>query len=209
MESSIDSEKTYTVPADRQALERTMASLRAHNIGAELVADREEALTRLQSLIPEGAEVMVGTSTTLQQIGFNQWLESTTSVRNLRAVIRAENEAAARADLRRRAATADVMVGSVHGISETGEVVVLSASGAQLGPYLAARKVLWVAGTHKIVPTLDEAVRRAKEHSLPLEDARMKSVGAPGTRLGKMLVFHYEQQAGRITLILVPEVLGF
>jgi hypothetical protein len=41
------------------------------------------------------------------------------------------------------------------------------------------------------------------------EDARMKSVGAEGTRIGKTMIFHNEVQVGRIVLILVPEVLGF
>jgi L-lactate utilization protein LutC len=199
----------YAQLANPEAVARTVTALREHNIETEVVADRHEALARLQALIPEGSDVMVGTSTTLDQIGFTEWLRGEPGVRDLRARVRGENDAAARAELRRRAATADVMAGSVHAISETGEVVVLSRTGSQMGPYLAARRVLWVAGTQKIVPTLEEAMRRATEYVTPLEDARMKAIGAPGTRIGKMLIFHSEVQAGRITLILVPEVLGF
>ena len=199
----------YTQLASDDAVARTVTSLRDHNIEAEAVADRQEALARVQALTPEGAEVMVGTSTTLEQIGFMAWLAAAMGVIDLRARIRAENDAAAGAELRRRATTADVMVGSVHAISETGEAVVLSRTGSQMGPYLAARKVLWVAGTQKVVPTLNDAINRARDYATPLEDARMKSVGAQGTRIGKTLIFHNEVQAGRITLILVPEVLGF
>jgi L-lactate utilization protein LutC len=199
----------YDQLASTEAVARAVSSLKEHNIEAEVVADAQEASARVQTLIPEGAEVMVGTSTTLEQIGFMAWLASAPGVVDLRVRIRSEDDAAARAELRRRATTADVMVGSVHAISETGEVVILSRTGSQMSPYLAARKVLWVAGTQKIVPTLEDAINRARDYATPLEDARMKSVGAQGTSIGKTLIFHNEVQAGRITLILVPEVLGF
>jgi L-lactate utilization protein LutC len=199
----------YDQLASLETIERTLASLKEHNIEAELVENQVQALARLQALIPQGSEVMVGTSTTLEQIGFMSWLGSASQIVDLRVRIRSENDAAARAELRRRATTADVMVGSVQAISETGEVVILSRTGSQLGPYLAARKVLWVAGTQKIVPTLEDALNRATDYATPLEDARMKSVGAQGTRIGKSLIIHNEVQLGRITLILVPEVIGF
>ena len=66
-------------------------------------------------------------------------------------------------EMRALGARPDVIVGSVHAITEQGEVVVASASGSQLGPYASgAGKVIWVVGSQKIVPSLDEAMRRIR-----------------------------------------------
>ena len=103
-------------------------------------------------------------------------------------------------------------MGSVHAIAETGEMVDASASGSQL-PHLAftSQHLVLVAGTQKIVPTLDDAMRRVREYVVPLEDARMKSVGFPGTVLAKILLMLREtSMMGRtIQIILVNEKLGF
>jgi hypothetical protein len=68
--------------------------------------------------------------------------------------------------------------------------------------------VIWVAGINKLVPDLESGLRRLREIALPREDLRMKSLGAPGSSIGKLVVYEREQP-GRITLILVGESLGF
>lgn len=84
-----------------------------------------------------------------------------------------------------------------------------SATGSQLGAYAyGAEHVIWVVGTQKITPTLEDAIRRVEEYSLPLEDQRMKSLGAAGSHIGKMLIFH-DDRPGRTTMILLREKLGF
>jgi hypothetical protein len=70
----------------------------------------------------------------------------------------------------------------------------------------------WVVGTHKITSNLDEALRRLREHCVPLEDKRMKSLGAPGTVLSKILIYEKEshpQTIFNVRVILVNEPLGF
>ncbi len=70
---------------------------------------------------------------------------------------------------------------------------------------------MWVVGTQKIVPSLEEALRRVREHALPLESARMKTQGFPGSIIGKILILEREvPQLGRnLTMILVNQKLGF
>ncbi len=63
-------------------------------------------------------------------------------------------------------------------------------------------------GHQKLVRNLDEGLRRLREYSLPREFARMQDAGYPGTMLAKTLIIHHEPSA-RITVILVPETLGF
>jgi hypothetical protein len=103
------------------------------------------------------------------------------------------------------------MIGSVHAVVETGEVLVVNASGSSIPAYsFSSDNVIWIAGTQKIVPTVEEGFKRLREYCFPLEDKRMKSIGYPGSALGKFLLFEREILPNRkITLIFVNEKLGF
>ena len=68
--------------------------------------------------------------------------------------------------------------------------------------------VILVVGHQKLVSDLDEGLRRVREYSLPREYLRMQGAGFPGSLLAKTLIIHHEPSA-RITVILVPETLGF
>jgi len=52
------------------------------------------------------------------------------------------------------------------------------------------------------------AIKRLHEYVFPLEDARMKATGAPGSFINKVL-FTYGEMFGRLTVIFVKEKLGF
>jgi L-lactate utilization protein LutC len=204
---------SYTeAPADA-VIERTVQALRERaNIQAVVVDNRAQALEALLSRLPEGAEVAMGASRTLEEIGFLAYLsQNPTRYRNLRTLATSEPDAEKRAEIRRRTPIADYYLGSVHAVAETGEAVIASLSGSQLAGYVyAARNVIWVIGAQKIAPDLQAALRRVREHSLPLEDARMKQAGsAQGSRIGKLLIVENEARAGRISAILVREPLGF
>ena len=84
-----------------------------------------------------------------------------------------------------------------------------SGSGSQLGAYAyAAGHVILVIGHQKLVPDLGEGLRRVREYSLPREHSRMQSLGRAGSMLTKTLIIHSDPTS-RITVILVPETLGF
>ncbi len=59
--------------------------------------------------------------------------------------------------------------------------------------------------------SLEEALRRIREHALPLETARMKSLGYPGSMIGKLLILERELTILErdLTMVLVNEKLGF
>jgi len=106
-------------------------------------------------------------------------------------------------------AAPDYILGSAHAVTDSGEIVVGSGSGSQLGAYAyAADHVILVIGHQKLVRDLDEGLRRLREYSLPREFARMQAAGFPGSVLAKTLVLHHER-GDRTMVILVPETLGF
>jgi hypothetical protein len=112
-------------------------------------------------------------------------------------------------EIRRLMATPDWMLGSVQALTEDGTLVAVSYSGSQLAPYAAsARHVIFVVGSQKIVPDLDTAMKRVREHAFPYENERlMGELGVP-TKIAKTLLIHLEARPGRTTVFLVREPVG-
>jgi L-lactate utilization protein LutC len=205
---------TNTALPGSEQLQRTIAAVKARGIQVELVDTKAAALARLQVLIPAEAVVMTGGSVTLSQIGLDALLISGKHPwRNFKADLLAEKDPVKQSALRLQGTQAEYFLGSVNAISETGELVFASATGSQLPAYaFTSRNVIWVAGVQKIVPTVDEALRRVREYVLPLEDQRQRNAGNKnGTFIGRILILEREPAYLRrnLTLILVNEVLGF
>jgi hypothetical protein len=204
----------FTQPADDALLETVKAALAPRGVTAEIVATRADALARLKSLIPAGSSLSTGASLTLKEIGFEDLLKSGNHAwRNLKGEYMAETDMAKQAQLRRESVLADYFLGSAHAVTHAGQAVFASASGSQLAPYAyAAKNVVWVVGAQKIVPTLDDAMKRIHEHIIPHEEERMRALtgGKMGTSLNKLLIFEKEAVfLGRtITMILIKEPTG-
>ena len=204
----------YAALPTPERIHRTLEAIRGHGIHAELVETKEEALAKIQQIIPPEAVVMTAGSVTLQQIGFEAILISGQHPwRNFKADLLAEKDPAKQSAMRRQGTLAEFFLGSVNAIAETGELVFASGTGSQIPAYsYSSRNVIWVSGTQKITPTLDEALRRVREYVLPLEDERQKKFGnKTGSYIGRILIFEYEPAFLRrnLTLILVNEALGF
>ncbi len=191
-------------------IDNTVENIMKRGMNVILVDNKEEALKKIKELIPKDSEVMTGSSTTLNEIGFTNYLNSTDDWKNMSKEIMKEEEKEKRSDLRRKSVTAEYFLGSVNAISEEGELVTCDASGSRVGAYLfAAKNLILVAGTNKIVRNLEEAIKRVREHVFPLEDERaMKAYGFhSGTN--KWAIIENEIIPNRINLILVKEKLGF
>jgi hypothetical protein len=195
-------------------IHRTLEAVQARGIEAELVETKEAALERVQSLIPAGAVVMTGGSMTLREIGLeNLLITGKHPWRNFKADLLAEKDPAKQSALRMQGTLAEYFLGSVNALAETGEMVFASATGSQLPAYAySSRNVMWVVGAQKIVPTLEDALRRVREYVLPLESERQKSVGnKAGSFIGRILILEREPAYLRrnLRLILVDQILGF
>ena len=204
--------KKYEALASKESVNKAKKELEKRGIKVEFVNAKEDALKRLKELIPKNSEVMIGGSTTLEQIGFVNLLKSKNHQWvNLKDKILAEKDKNKQNELRRLSIASQYFIGSVHAVSQTGEVLVASASGSQIPSYaFSSDNVIWVVGTHKITKNLKDAFDRVRNYALPLEDKRMKSIGYSGSTIGKLLIFEREIMPNRkITLIFVNEKLGF
>jgi L-lactate utilization protein LutC len=204
----------FSTLATPEQIRKTMDALLANGITAELVDTKEQALARLQSLIPAGSSVMTGASLTLKEIGFeDQLISNKHPWRNLKTEIAAEKDPVKQTLLRRQGVLADYFLGSVHAVAQTGELVIASLTGSQLGPYaFTSANVIWVVGAQKITPSFNEAIRRVREYVLPHEDKRMResSGGRMGSAIGKLLVIHQEVPFlnRKLTLLFVNQSVG-
>ena len=98
----------------------------------------------------------------------------------------------------------------MQAIAETGEIVVASGSGSQIGAYsYGAKRLILVAGTQKICPSLAEAEARTRGYTLERHDQWLEDQGRGPAPIGKYLVMEHEPMEGRITLLLIPETLGW
>ena len=203
---------TYDVLPAGDIISKTMAALKERNISAQLVGNRSEALLAVENLLPAQAEIMTGGSQTLEQIGFVNLLQTGQHPwQSFKDKIFAEKDPAKQGELRQQSCLAEYFLGSVHAVTEKGEIIVASYSGSQLPSYVfTSNNVIWVVGAQKIVPDLESGLKRVWDYVLPLEDQRMKKTGAPGSAIGKLLIFERETLPFRkIHLIFVNEVLGF
>ncbi len=196
---------------ERERLQRTFKALEARGFHPTYAPDRKTALAAVLDLIPKGASVAHGSSTTLQEIGLVDVLKRPDSgYRYVNPEWTKETDPAKRMRLRARLSIeADVYMGSVQAVCETGETVAADGAGSRQAFYVyGPPKVIWVAGTNKLVRTLDDGIRRVREVALPLEDERMKKAGARGSAIGKLVIYEREWP-GRITIVVVGDKLGF
>jgi hypothetical protein len=196
-------------PADRARLERTAAALAGRGFLAQVADSAKEARRLVLEAIPPGAEVHVALSETMRELGITDEIDSSGRYESVRARLNALDRVTQAKQMRQTGAAPDYILGSVHAVTDDGELIVGSGSGSQLGAYAyAAGHVILVAGHQKLVRDIAEGLRRVREYSLPREFARMQSVGHAGSMLTKTLIIQHEPSS-RITVILVPETLGF
>ena len=200
---------TFAEPVSAERLERTAAALTAHGFTVEILDDAAAARARIQALVPAGANVFTGASETLRLSGIEEDLngERYDAVRP-RAV--AMDRATQADEIRRLIASPDVAVASVAAVTETGSLVIASASGSQLPGFAGgAARAIWVIGAQKVVPDLDTALRRIEEHALPLESVRAQQVYGQPSAVNRLLILNAEYQPGRGTVLLLREAIGY
>ena len=189
--------REFSAPAEEDRVARTAAALEANGITVLRAPNSAEAKRMVLDLIPTGSQVHQGASASLEAAGITGEIEKSGHYRPLRPRLHSMDRATQADEIRRLSASPDVMLGSVHAITETGSLVVASASGSQLGPYASgAGKVIFVVGTQKIVPGLEDALRRIDKYAFPLEDARAQTAYGVHSGVNKVLIINREWVPG-------------
>lgn len=202
--------KELTTIATEEQIERTVEALEANGIQALVAENREEARRLFFELIPEGSEVFLGSSVTLETLGIKDEIDSSGKYDALRPKMFAMDRATQGREIRKLGGAPDFAAGSVHAVTEDGQVLIASNSGSQLGPYASgAGKIVWVVGAQKLVRDLNEGLNRIYDYIVPLEEQHMQDLYNISTNVSKILIVNKEIRPNRITMIIVKEELGF
>jgi len=207
-DASID----FGARASDETIERTAEALRAKGYTVHVVENGDEARKVILDLLPEGAEVGQGASTTLEQIGVTHELEESGRYDAVRKRTRAMDRTTPEGlrAMRKLGVGPDWFVISAHAVTLDGTIVDVSNTGSQLAPLaFGAGEVIFAIGSQKLVPDLETAMRRIEEHTLPLENERMQGLHGVDSEIKKILIIHKEFRRGRFTVVLIKEPVGF
>jgi hypothetical protein len=218
------SPETPAIPADQipnpefgvlaadATIARTVDALRDKGYAVHVAETGAAAKDLIVGLIPAGAEVSQGASTTLEQIGVTEALEEFGRFDNVRLRTRSMDRTTPEGirAMRKLGVGPDWYVNSAHAVTEDGRIVVASNTGSQLAPLaFGAGEVIFAIGTQKIVPDLATAMRRLEEHTLPLEHGRMQGLYGINSEIKKILIINKEFRPSRFTIVLIKEHVGF
>ena len=196
--------------ASKETVNKTIKSLKENGIEAKLVETSEDAKKEILFLIPEGAEVMTMTSVTLDTIDIPKELNGSGKYDSVKNKLNSMDRATQGLEMQKLGAAPEYAVGSIHAVTEDGHVLIASNSGSQIPAYVyGSTHVIWVVGAQKIVKNIDEGIKRIYEYCLPLENERAQKAYGVHSGVSKLLIINKEKVPGRITMIIVNEVLGF
>ena len=200
----------FTELASDERIAAAAAALERKGIEPLLAATGAEARGMVGSLLVEGAEVYNNTSRTLEAIGVADDIERSGRYRPLRLRMYQMDREMQRREMRILAASPDYVLGSVHALTESGSLLIASASGSQLGPLVSgAGQVILVIGAQKIVGDVATGMRRIYEYCYPLEDARARQAYGMPSGVNNILIINKVVAPGRVTAIIVKQRLGF
>ncbi len=202
----------FATLASQETVNSTIAALTKNGIQAELVPDKGSAFKRVFELIPQGSEVMNMSSVSLDSLGIPQEINESGKFNSVKNELKKLDRATDSLKMQKIGAAPEYAIGSVHAVTQNGQVIIASNTGSQLPSYAyASAHVIWIVGTQKIVPDLETGLKRIYEFILPKESDRLNKQYNmdKGSYVSKLLIINREIVPDRIHLVFVPEALGF
>src|SRR6476646_6902125 len=120
--------------ASDETIERTAEALRAKGYAVHVVENGDQAREVVLSLLPEGAEVGQGASTTLEVVGITHEIEESGRYDAVRKHTRSMDRSTPEGlrAMRKLGVAPDWYVHSAHALTTDGTIVVASNTGSQL-----------------------------------------------------------------------------
>ena len=207
--------------ANERRIRDLMKVLEENKFNAVYAENVDEARRIVMDMIPEGSTIAVGGSVTLNETGILAEIQKP----EYKFIDRYHtNSFEEMLDKYREGYYADVMVSSTNAITMTGELVNIDCTGNRTSQIVfGPKKVIIVAGVNKIVDTLEEGMKRAKKIA-PMNARRIthKTICATDDNIKctnchdharvcnvTSIVTGCHYFPGRITVVLVPEILGY
>jgi hypothetical protein len=194
----------------RNSIDRTIAALEKKDISVVFAETGADARAAVLSIIPEDAKIMNMTSMTLSALGIDKEINESGRYESIRNRLNGMDRGSQNEEMQMLGTAPPWATGSVHAVTAEGEIMIASKTGSQLPAYAyGATRVIWVVGAQKIVADRDEGFRRIYEWCQPHENERALKAYGTGSSVNKIMIINEEIVPGRLTLVLVDEVLGF
>lgn len=198
-------------------IDKTLHALRATGYVASFFQNSEAAAAYLTRSIHHQT-VGFGDSATLASLALYQRLSVHNQVYDPQHLV----NGASFQETGQKALTASIFLTSVNALAETGELVNLDGTGNRIaGSLFGHERVYFIAGTNKLVPTLQDAVWRARNVAAP-RNARRLGLNTPCARgnarcfdchsperiCNGLLLYLQKMDGMEMELLLIDEVLG-
>ncbi|OOM70298.1 hypothetical protein CLPUN_52570 [Clostridium puniceum] len=165
-----------------EQIERTINNLRKRNMAGFFVKNDVELKGLLKELIDENSVVGVGDSMTLFETGAIDFLRkgNYTFLDKYREGITSEEKK----QIYIENFSADTFICSTNALTEEGELYNIDGNGSRVAPMIyGPKQVILVTGINKIVKSIEEAEKRVRNYSAPI-DAKRLGKNTPCTTLG-------------------------
>src|SRR5689334_15070300 len=122
--SKESSTQAFSELASDAQIERVVHALETNGIHAMTAENGEDARRIFFELIPEGAEVFLGASVTLETLGIKDEIDTSGRYEALRPKMFAMDRATQGREIRKLGGAPDYAAGSVHAVTEDGQVLI-------------------------------------------------------------------------------------
>ncbi|AFS78216.1 hypothetical protein DUF162 [Gottschalkia acidurici 9a] len=163
-------------------IDRTIDNLKKNNMAGFFVKDDIELKALLKELISENSTIGVGDSMTLFETGVIEFFRNGNYVflDKYRDGITSEEKR----QIYIQNFSSDTFICSTNALTENGELYNIDGNGSRVAPMIyGPKQVILVTGVNKIVKDIEQAEKRVRNYSAPI-DAKRLNKKTPCTTLG-------------------------
>lgn len=168
--------------SNEMKINRTIEALKKNNMNGYYAKNRDEVIELIKDIVKEGSKVAVGGSETLSELGILEHLRS-----GRYDFLDRYKEGLTREEVTnifKQSFLADAYLSSCNAITENGELYNVDGNGNRVAAILyGPDKVIVICGINKIVKDVDEAIKRNREISAPMNAKRLNKK-TPCTKVG-------------------------
>ena len=202
--------------------ETVIKNMSRRNIGAVYCDTAAEAIEKIKAIIPKGAMVGLGGSTTIVETGLVDALREMDI--NLLDRYKEDVSSAEVFEMRKKGLQSDVFIASANAITRDGKIVCEDGMGNRVAAIIfGPEKVILMVGMNKLVNSVEEGVKRIRNVAAPWNSIRF-GVDTPCSRTGfcdeencfppkricgQLVVIEANAAPERYNVVLVGEDLGF
>lgn len=158
--------------SNEMKINRTIEALKKNNMNGYYAKNRDEVIKLIEDIVAEGSKVAVGGSETLSELGVLEYLRSGRYdfLDRYKAGLTPEEVT----NIFKQSFLADAYLSGCNAITENGELYNVDGNGNRVAAMLyGPDKVIVICGVNKIVKDVDEAIKRNRAISAPMNAKRL------------------------------------